>query len=142
MAWREGRFCGLEVVEHGIGTAMTVEAQIHGTDVRPPSEGALGIPGPGERAATAPPPAGAPPPSYEDAMTVRDMVVRLCAAFPSVDAAAVETTVRAEYDAFREARIRAFIPILVERRARRALSAASEQMQMSEQMPEQTRADR
>ncbi|MBW5481206.1 hypothetical protein GPJ59_04735 [Streptomyces bambusae] len=52
------------------------------------------------------------------------MVVRLVAAYPSVDAAAVEVTVKAAYDAFHHARVRAFVPILVERRSRRALDTA------------------
>ncbi|WP_362880861.1 three-helix bundle dimerization domain-containing protein [Streptomyces sp. NPDC048383] len=55
---------------------------------------------------------------------MRSMVARLRAAYPSVDAAAVEATVRVAYDSFRQARIRAYIPILVERRSRKALSAA------------------
>lgn len=126
VVWRDGRFCGLEVVEHGIGTAMTVEEQTRQADVHPLPEGSIGLPGPAERAGPATPPSG-PPGSYEESATVRDMVARLRAAFPSVDGATVEATVRAEYDSFREARIRAFIPILVERRSRRALGAASEQ---------------
>ncbi|MFD9727423.1 three-helix bundle dimerization domain-containing protein [Streptomyces sp. NPDC059072] len=124
---RVGRFCGLEVVGHGIGTAMTVEEQTHRADVRSPSEGSIDLPGPAQRAGPAAPPSGAPPGTHEESVTVRDMVARLCAAYPSVDAATVEATVRAEYESFREARIRAFIPILVERRSRRALGAASEQ---------------
>ncbi|MFD8635317.1 three-helix bundle dimerization domain-containing protein [Streptomyces sp. NPDC059533] len=124
---RDGRFCGLEVVEHGIGTAMTIEDQTHRADVRPPAEGLIDLPGPVERADPAAPPSPSRPGSTEESASIRDMVARLGAAFPSVDAATVEATVRAEYDSFREARIRAFIPILVERRSRRALGAASEQ---------------
>ncbi|MFH7597348.1 hypothetical protein WDV06_19920 [Streptomyces racemochromogenes] len=144
VAWRDGPFCGLEVVEHEIGTAMTVEEQVHRADVSPPSEGgAIEFRGPAEPAGpAAPQPGAAPPPSYEESMIVRDIVVRLCAAFPSVDGAIVETTVWHAYDAFRDARIRAFIPILVERRSRKALSAASEQTQTQTQMSEQTKADR
>ncbi|MFE2166457.1 three-helix bundle dimerization domain-containing protein [Streptomyces sp. NPDC059447] len=106
---------------------MTVEDQTHRADVHLPAEGLIGLPGPAERAGPAPPSSPSPPGSHEEAVTVRDMVARLCAAYPSVDAATVEGTVRAAYDSFREARIRAFIPILVERRSRRALGAASEQ---------------
>ncbi|AZM92137.1 MULTISPECIES: three-helix bundle dimerization domain-containing protein [Streptomyces] len=106
---------------------MTIEEQTRQADVHPPAEGSIGLPRPTERAGPATPPSGSPPGPYEESATIRDMVTRLRAAFPSVDGATVEATVRAEYDSFREARIRAFIPILVERRSRRALGAASEQ---------------
>ncbi|MER6149765.1 three-helix bundle dimerization domain-containing protein [Streptomyces hirsutus] len=57
-------------------------------------------------------------------MSIRNTVARLSAAHPSVDAVTVEATVRAAYDSFRQARIRAYVPILVERRSRRVLRAA------------------
>ncbi|WP_157876875.1 three-helix bundle dimerization domain-containing protein [Streptomyces graminilatus] len=57
-------------------------------------------------------------------MSIRNMVARLSAACPSVDAVTVEATVMAAYDSFRMARVRAYVPILVERRSRRVLRAA------------------
>lgn len=42
---------------------------------------------------------------------------------PLIDAAVVEATVTAAYHWFREARVRAYVPILAERRARKALGA-------------------
>lgn len=52
------------------------------------------------------------------------MVARLSAVYPSVDVVTVEATVRTAYDSFHQARVRAYVPILVERRSRRVLSAA------------------
>ncbi|WP_406333957.1 three-helix bundle dimerization domain-containing protein [Streptomyces sp. NBC_00203] len=57
-------------------------------------------------------------------MSVRNMVARLSADYPSVDTVTVEATVRAAYDAFHQARVRAYVPILAERRSRRVLRAA------------------
>ncbi|MEV0411648.1 hypothetical protein AB0I68_12825 [Streptomyces sp. NPDC050448] len=54
---------------------------------------------------------------------LEDLVARLTAAYPLIDAATVEATVAA-YDSFRRARVRAYVPILVERRSRTALRAA------------------
>ncbi|MFE1416656.1 three-helix bundle dimerization domain-containing protein [Streptomyces sp. NPDC058746] len=111
-------------MEHGIGAAMTVEEQTHGAGLCLPPEGVADPSVPVERADAEAPPSPAPPGSYEESVTLRDLVERLCAAFPAVDAATVEATVRSAYDSFRLARIRAYIPILVERRSRRALGAA------------------
>ncbi|MET7859312.1 hypothetical protein ABZS81_19205 [Streptomyces sp. NPDC005318] len=52
------------------------------------------------------------------------MVAQPRAAYLSVDAVAVEATVRTAYGRFHEARVRNYIPILVERRSRRAPSVA------------------
>ncbi|MGO4456065.1 three-helix bundle dimerization domain-containing protein [Streptomyces sp. M-16] len=57
-------------------------------------------------------------------MAVRNLAARLKASYPTVDAVTVEAAVRAAYDSFHRARVRAYIPILVERRSRRALDAA------------------
>ncbi|GAA3264681.1 three-helix bundle dimerization domain-containing protein [Streptomyces lavendulae] len=75
----------------------------------------------GERAPAPPglPRAGAP----DEPAAVRDLVARLKAAYPTVDAVTVEAAVRAAYDSFHRARVRAYIPILAERRSRRALDA-------------------
>ena len=68
--------------------------------------------------------AGAPPRRGEDD-AVRDVLGRLCRVYRSLDGAAVEHAVAEALDAFRQARVRAFVPILVERRARAALDAAA-----------------
>ncbi|MGX5183091.1 three-helix bundle dimerization domain-containing protein [Streptomyces avermitilis] len=57
-------------------------------------------------------------------MSIRNLVARLRADYPSVDAVTVEVTVRTAYDVFHRARVRAYVPILVERRSRRVLGAA------------------
>ncbi|WP_371679915.1 three-helix bundle dimerization domain-containing protein [Streptomyces sp. NBC_01276] len=62
--------------------------------------------------------------TVEERMAVRNLVARLKASYPTVDAVTVEAAVRAAYDSFHRARVRAYIPILVERRSRRALDAA------------------
>ncbi|MFJ3224134.1 three-helix bundle dimerization domain-containing protein [Streptomyces sp. NPDC086783] len=71
---------------------------------------------------------GAPDPrtsgALEEASAVQDVVTRLKASWPALDEAAVETAVRSAYDSFRQARVTAYIPVLVERRVRRALEAA------------------
>lgn len=70
---------------------------------------------------------GAPPPRSQDDLervSVRNVASRLRAAHPLVDAATVEAMVRKAYDSFDGARVRAYVPILVERRCRRALRAA------------------
>ncbi|WP_189715177.1 three-helix bundle dimerization domain-containing protein [Streptomyces phaeofaciens] len=54
---------------------------------------------------------------------LQDLVGRLRLAYGSADAATVEAAVLDAYEMFKEARIRAFVPILVERRARAALDA-------------------
>lgn len=64
-----------------------------------------------------PPPLG----SAEEARAVRDLVARLRSAWPTIAEPVVEATVRSAYDSFRQARVRAYVPILVERRARKAL---------------------
>ncbi|GAA2621057.1 MULTISPECIES: three-helix bundle dimerization domain-containing protein [Streptomyces] len=63
-------------------------------------------------------------PASEELASVRTTVARLKAAYPSVDADTVEATVRAAYDSFRQAKVRVYVPILAERRSRRALAAA------------------
>ncbi|WP_053693749.1 three-helix bundle dimerization domain-containing protein [Streptomyces sp. WM6372] len=64
-------------------------------------------------------------PTPEELAFVRTTVARLKEAYPSVDADTVEATVEAGYDAFRQARVRKYVPILAERRSRRALAAAT-----------------
>ncbi|MGW6875468.1 three-helix bundle dimerization domain-containing protein [Streptomyces xanthophaeus] len=64
-------------------------------------------------------------PAPEELVSVRMTVARLKAAYPSVDADTVEATVEAAYGAFRQARVRKYVPILAERRSRKALAAAT-----------------
>ncbi|CAM5333590.1 three-helix bundle dimerization domain-containing protein [Streptomyces avidinii] len=63
-------------------------------------------------------------PPAEELASVRDTVQRLRTAYPSVDPATVEAAVTAAYDSFRGARVRNYVPILAERRSRKALAAA------------------
>jgi hypothetical protein len=67
------------------------------------------------------PPAGAL--SRPEALAIRDIVTRLRAALSAADEATVEVTVRSAYDSFRRARVRTYVPILAERRARDMLGA-------------------
>ncbi|MGW2355624.1 three-helix bundle dimerization domain-containing protein [Streptomyces phaeofaciens] len=60
---------------------------------------------------------------HDELDALQDVVGRLRLAYGSVDEATVEAAVLDAYEIFKEARIRAFVPILVERRARSALDA-------------------
>ncbi|WP_051796575.1 three-helix bundle dimerization domain-containing protein [Streptomyces sp. NRRL S-87] len=86
------------------------------SDVRDEQTGAVGATDP-----DGPPPAPSGP--QDELASVRDIVVRLRVAYPLADAATVEGTVRAAYASFHHAKIRAYIPILVERRSRSELRA-------------------
>jgi hypothetical protein len=103
---------------------MTVEEQTRHVGVCLPAGDLSRLPGPVEGAD----PAGAPnlpsPGSHDELVSIRNMVARLSAAYPSVDATTVGATVSGAYDSFRQARVRAYVPILVERRARKVLGAA------------------
>ncbi|MDX3117747.1 three-helix bundle dimerization domain-containing protein [Streptomyces scabiei] len=57
----------------------------------------------------------------EEVRAARDLVARLRGAWPAVAEAVVEAAVGAAYASFREATVRAYVPILVERRASKAL---------------------
>ncbi|MFG2715371.1 three-helix bundle dimerization domain-containing protein [Streptomyces goshikiensis] len=54
----------------------------------------------------------------EDALTIRHVFERLMKTHPSLDAALVRSSVRTAYEEFRYARIRTYLPVLMERRAR------------------------
>ncbi|MFI1386277.1 three-helix bundle dimerization domain-containing protein [Embleya sp. NPDC020886] len=54
----------------------------------------------------------------DEQAAVRHAAARLKSAFPSVDPATVDAHVEAAHDALSDARIRTYVPILVERRAR------------------------
>jgi hypothetical protein len=66
----------------------------------------------------------APLPRAEDD-AVQEVLGRLGLVYGSLDGATVELAVREAWEAFRQARIRAFVPILAERRARAVLDAAA-----------------
>ncbi|MFB7167239.1 three-helix bundle dimerization domain-containing protein [Streptomyces sp. NPDC056242] len=106
--------------------AMTVDERMPpvGGAQAPLEAGSLSSP-PVEQAEPEVPPD--PPPAVPPAedLAVRDMVGRLREAWPTVAENVVETAVRSAYDSFRQARVRAYVPILVERRARRALGAVA-----------------
>lgn len=102
---------------------MTIEEQTPHVACLP-VEGSRRRPEPVERADPAASPNLPAHGSHDELVSVRNTVARLSAAHPSVDAVTVEATVRAAYDSFRQARVRACVPILVERRARRVLRAA------------------
>lgn len=61
-------------------------------------------------------------PQDED-LAVRDIVARLAAAWPAVAETTVEALVASAFESFREAKVRAYVPILVERRVRGVLGA-------------------
>ncbi|WP_406263854.1 three-helix bundle dimerization domain-containing protein [Streptomyces sp. NBC_00191] len=70
-------------------------------------------------------PSVAPPASQDELVAIENVAARLRAAYPLADSATVEATVRTAYGSFRQASVRAFVPILVERRARTVLDAAA-----------------
>lgn len=93
------------------GTAVEAEPTTAGTDGE---TGTTGLSGP-----TGPPSAGSP----DQAPSLEDLVARLTVAYPSVDPSAVQAAVSAAHDHFEQARVRAYVPILVERRSRKALDS-------------------
>ncbi|MFF0429493.1 three-helix bundle dimerization domain-containing protein [Streptomyces sp. NPDC004520] len=103
---------------------VTVDEQPSQADANLPVEGSTGYFGPVERAGPAGPSDLLSRGSQDELASLRDTVARLGAAYPWLDSVDVEATVRTAYESFREARVRAYVPILVERRSRRALQAA------------------
>ncbi|MFC9396946.1 three-helix bundle dimerization domain-containing protein [Streptomyces sp. NPDC057027] len=103
---------------------MTVDEQPSQADASLPVEGSTGYSGPAERADPEGPPNLLSHGSQDELASLRDTVARLGAAYPWLDSVDVEATVRTAYESFRQARVRAYVPILVERRSRRALQAA------------------
>ncbi|GAA2745948.1 three-helix bundle dimerization domain-containing protein [Kitasatospora cinereorecta] len=62
--------------------------------------------------------------SQEDEEAMGLVAARLKSAHPGADPATVDALVGRAYDELRDARVRAFIPVLVERRARALLAAS------------------
>ncbi|MER7752026.1 hypothetical protein [Kitasatospora sp. NPDC097643] len=59
--------------------------------------------------------------SPEDEVAMRLVAARLKASHPEADAATVDALVVGAYDELRDAKVRTFVPILTERRARARL---------------------
>ncbi|WP_030327225.1 three-helix bundle dimerization domain-containing protein [Streptomyces sp. NRRL B-3229] len=82
-----------------------------------------------DRAPTDLPERGVPPrplrpgSPQDDDLAVRDIVARLVVAWPAVAGTTVEALVASAFESFREAKVRAYVPILVERRVRGVLGA-------------------
>lgn len=104
--------------------AMTVEDQTPQVGNCLPAEGPNRPPGPVEGADPVGPPNLPSPGSQDEPVSILNMVARLRAAYASVDAITVEATVREAYESFHHAKVRTYIPILVERQARKILNAA------------------
>ncbi|MFJ7586884.1 three-helix bundle dimerization domain-containing protein [Streptomyces sp. NPDC097617] len=64
----------------------------------------------------------------EDALTIRTVTERLIKAHPQCDAHLVHSSVQTAYEELRYARVRTYLPVLMERRARDLL--------LSDQQPE------
>lgn len=121
----------MEVVGHARSdvperAAMTVDEGMPSIGTLSPADVEDRSPAPVVHADPEGPPEPPPPASPEEILAVRDMVTRLMSTWPSVAEAVIEATVRSAYDSFRQARVRAYVPILVERRARKVLRAAAE----------------
>ncbi|MFD5411850.1 three-helix bundle dimerization domain-containing protein [Streptomyces nojiriensis] len=54
----------------------------------------------------------------EDALTIRHVAERLMKAHPQLDARLVQSSVQTAYEELRYARVRTYLPILMERRAK------------------------
>ena len=54
----------------------------------------------------------------EDAVAIRHVTERLMEAHPEVDACLVQSSVRTAYEELRYARVRTYLPVLMERRAK------------------------
>ncbi|MFD8733816.1 three-helix bundle dimerization domain-containing protein [Streptomyces sp. NPDC059618] len=71
------------------------------------------------------PPAAAPAPGdirHDEAVALLRLAARLKAAYPSVDPSVVDQVVATARGSFRQAKVRTYVPILIERRVRALLS--------------------
>lgn len=57
-------------------------------------------------------------PESEDALTIRDVTERLMKAHPRLNAGLVQRSVQTAYEELRYARVRTYLPVLMERRAK------------------------
>lgn len=67
----------------------------------------------------------APRRPHAEGKAIEDLVARLSAQFPHKGREDIRSLIRAEYEAYDAARIRDFIPVLVERAARTRLASGS-----------------
>ncbi|MCH0566486.1 three-helix bundle dimerization domain-containing protein [Streptomyces sp. MUM 2J] len=56
--------------------------------------------------------------SEDDALTIRQVAERLVKAHPQLDVGLVEDSVQTAYEELRYARVRTYLPVLMERRAK------------------------
>ncbi|MFD4141703.1 MULTISPECIES: three-helix bundle dimerization domain-containing protein [unclassified Streptomyces] len=61
----------------------------------------------------------------DDALTIRNVTERLVTALPGVNSHRVHRSVQIAYNEFRYARVRSYLPVLMERRAKDLLTAES-----------------
>ncbi|MFD7258870.1 three-helix bundle dimerization domain-containing protein [Streptomyces sp. NPDC059874] len=54
----------------------------------------------------------------DDALTIRHVAERLMKAHPQLDAGLVQSSVQTAYEELRYARVRTYLPVLMERRAK------------------------
>ncbi|WP_051806701.1 three-helix bundle dimerization domain-containing protein [Streptomyces sp. NRRL F-2664] len=62
----------------------------------------------------------------EDALTIRAVAERLMQANPQLDPGLVQSAVRTAYEELKYARVRAYLPVLMERRAQDLLPSDSD----------------
>ncbi|NGP09107.1 hypothetical protein G6038_27260 [Rhodococcus sp. 14C212] len=66
-----------------------------------------------------------PPPGEDEMLQIELVVARLVACFPAVPSTDIDIAVRTAEKRFADAKIRAFVPLLIERSARRDLGDGS-----------------
>ncbi|MFE3324940.1 three-helix bundle dimerization domain-containing protein [Streptomyces sp. NPDC059176] len=59
----------------------------------------------------------------DDALTIRDVSERLAKSVPGVTSRQIRESVQTAYDELRYARVRSYLPVLMERRAKDLLAA-------------------
>ncbi|MFE5809500.1 three-helix bundle dimerization domain-containing protein [Streptomyces sp. NPDC056491] len=59
----------------------------------------------------------------EDALTIRHVTERLMTAHPHLDAALMQNSVQTAYEELKYVRVRTYLPILIERRAKDLLGS-------------------
>ncbi len=62
-------------------------------------------------------------PSEDEALTIRQVAERLVKAHPQLDVGLVRDSVQTAFEELRYARVRTYLPVLMERRARDLLSS-------------------
>ncbi|MEU2832117.1 hypothetical protein ABZ667_26130 [Streptomyces lavendulae] len=62
----------------------------------------------------------------DDALTIRQVAERLIKSHPALDVGLVQKSVQTAYEELRYARVRSYLPVLMERRAKDLLSSDDE----------------